>query len=269
MTEQPHSVDTAGIPEILVDTTYRSLGHLFGEYPQIFAELIDAARDERQELSAETAWMLDRFGLLDPAGKVRSSVRPIVLAAAEGEGPELISYRGIIEYRVWTPPGPPPIPMTHQQKLDLIGQCLKIADIFDSAVTGPVDHRLTRQAEGFNAVYDRTTSGLYLQFSYGTPSKLWTPWGHWHFGRSVGARTGIEQGRIASVFMSHLDAELLVPLQQNRFGAFGPVYKLHGVDGDKLPAPGDIRPPATTEESTAARAEWAALLARTEEPLAR
>lgn len=63
---------------------------------------------------------------------------------------------------------------------------------------------------------------------------------------------------MVSAFMAHLDVELLIPLQQNRSGPFGPVYKLLGVDGEKLPAPGEIRPKATVKECEAAEAEWAA-----------
>lgn len=255
--KQTQSVDLAGLPEILVDTTYRSLGHLFCTEPEIFDELVAAAREDHHPLSQEAAWMLGTYGLLDPTGKVRSAVRPLVLAAAEGEGPQLISYSGISEYRVWTAPGPPPVPMTDQQKRDLIGQCLRIADIFDTAFSQDASNSEKYRAQGLNAFYDRTTSGLYLEFYYGYPARLWTPWGYWRFGQIFGARTGIEEGRMATAFMAHLDAELLIPLQQNRFGAFGPVYKLHGIDGDKLPPPGEIRPPAPTEEHKAAEAEWA------------
>ncbi|SHU66806.1 Uncharacterised protein [Mycobacteroides abscessus subsp. abscessus] len=250
--EQPlQSVDLSGLPEIFVDTTYRSLGHLLGQYPEIFDELVAAARDDRPPTSGEATWMLDRFGLLDLTGKVRSSVRPIVLAAAQGEGPELTSYSGIAEHRTWKRPGPPPVPMTDQQKRDLI------ADIFDTAGAWDTSKCEKQRTEGLNAFYNRTTSGLYLEFYYGIPSTLWTPWGYWLFGQLAEARTGIEESQIVSAFMAHLDAELLIPLQQNRFGAFGPVYKLHAVDGEKLPSPGEIRPMATTEEYEAATAEWA------------
>ncbi|MCV7137937.1 hypothetical protein [Mycolicibacterium fortuitum] len=256
MGKHSQGYDLAGLPEVFVDTMYRSLGHLFGDYPEIFDELVAAVRDGEHTMSGDAALMLGMFGLLDPEGRVRSSVRPVVLAAAQGEGPELVSYSGIAEYRVWERPGPAPVPMTDQEKRDLIVQCLKIADIFDAAFCGRCE---SRRAEGLNAFYDRTTSGLYLESRYGCPSTLWTPWGSWQFARSVGGRTAMEESRMVSAFMAHLDAELLIPLQQNRFGAFGPVYKLSGIDGEKLPVPGEIRPPATTEEYEAANAEWATL----------
>lgn len=253
--KQSHSTDIAELPEIFVDTTYRSLGHLYGEYPEIFDELVAAVRDEQHTLSGEAAGMLAQFGLLDPTDKIRSSVRPIVLAAAQGEGPALVPYRGIAEYRLWTRPGPAPVPMTDQQKRDLIVQCLKIAGIFDTTFSVDTSSGAAHRADGLNAFYDRTTSGLYLEYYYGRPAKLWTPWGSWDFALSGGARAGYEKSRV-SAFMARLDAELLIPLQQNRFTAFGPVYKLHGVDGEKLHAPGEIRAGATTDEYRAANAEW-------------
>ncbi|MUL61143.1 hypothetical protein B5P44_00915 [Mycobacterium sp. CBMA 213] len=256
--ERSLNADLAGLPEIFIDTTYRSLGHLHGEYPQIFDELVNAVRDDQHTISEQAAVMLGQCGLLDPTNKVRLSVRPIVLAAAQGEGPELASYSGIAEYRRWNRPGPAPVPMTDQQKRDLITQCLKIADIFEAAFSVDTSSGEAHRAEGLNALYDRTTSGLYLEFYYGHPHKLWTPWGSWDFAQFVGGLTGIEESRMVSAFMAHLDVELLIPLQQNRFTAFGPVYKLHGIDGDKLPVPGEIRPSATTEEYQAANAEWAA-----------
>lgn len=112
MQEQPTIIDLAGLPEVFVDTTYRSLGHLLGEWPETFDELVAAARDDDYAMSVEAARMLDRFGLLDQAGKVRPTVVPVVSSAANGDGPALISYAGIAEYRTWTRPGPAPVPMT-------------------------------------------------------------------------------------------------------------------------------------------------------------
>ena len=277
MDEQPEFIDLAGLPEVFVDTTYRSLRHLLGEWPEIFDELA-AACEDHYALSVEAAQLLGRFGLLDRVGKVRPTVVPVVLSAANGDGPAHPSYSGIAEYRVWTRPGPAPVPMTDQQKTDLIAQCLKIAGIFDSVFSeyesGSDEHltdgsralcdrnslssrRDEHRADGLNAFYDRTTSGLYLEFYYGGPDKLWTPWGSWSFAYCDDSRTSSQTENAVSRFMTHLDAELLIPLQQNRFGAFGPIYKLHGIDSEKLPAPGDIRPPANAEEYETGNAEWA------------
>lgn len=113
------------------------------------------------------------------------------------------------------------------------------------------------RAEGLNAFYDRTTSGLFLEFYYVGPDKLWTPWGSWSFAYSADSRTSSQTEQAVSRFMAHLDAELFIPLQQNRFGAFGPLYKLHLIGEEKLPAPGEIRPTANAEEYEAGNAEWA------------
>lgn len=249
---------SAGMDEVVADTTYRNLEHLAGKYPEIFDELVCAVRDDQHTLSGEAAEMLRTFGLLEPTDAVRPSVRPIVLAAAQHERGAPV-YFG---YLLWGHPGPAPVPMTAQQKRELIGQCLKIADIFDTAFARVSSSRSWR-VDGLNPFYDRTTSGLYLEFYSGRPDKLWTPWGGWRWegwqrAQSAGGGTGVKQDRMVSAFMAHLDVELLIPLQQNRSGAFGPVYKLLGVDGEKLPAPGEIRPTATVKEYEAAEAEWAA-----------
>lgn len=249
------------LPETLIRTTYRSLETLAKNHPGAFADLVSQARDERHEVSGEAARVLYIYGLLDSTAKVHQAVREIVLASTDGEGPDLrlLPASDVIE------PAPVPAnpavrsPMTDQQKTDLIAQCLRIAQIFDEEFPGTALGSKGYRDGGVNPFYDRTTSGLYLEYSYGAPNKIWTPWGQWSFVGSTAFRSWDEQRKQIDSFMARLTAELYIPLQQDEFGDYGPVYTLHAIEGVELPPPGDVIRIPPNDEYHAARGEWARL----------
>lgn len=121
----------------------------------------------------------------------------------------------------------------------LIAQCRKIAAIFDKELPdtalGPAAHR----AGGINPYYNRTTSGLYLEFYYGLPSKIWTPGGYWAMTGSTSFIAG-QAERLAALVMRHLDAKLHLPMRQDRNGCYGPVFAIWAIDGELVDAPGDV-----------------------------
>lgn len=251
----------AGLSDTLIRTTYLSLATLLNRHPIAFAELVSRVRDERHELVGEAAQVLDIYGLLDSSGRIHQAVREIVLASTAGDGLDLRLLPASDVIGTSPSPGRPavPSPMTDQQKTDLIAQCLMIAAIFDEEFPGAALAAKAYRDGGVNGFHGRTTSGLYLEFSYGAPNKIWTPWGYWRFASGTGRHFGEERQSQMASFMARLTAELHIPLQQSEFGDYGPVYKLLAVDGVELPPPGEVMASATLDESRAARAEWARL----------
>lgn len=90
-----------------------------------------------------------------------------------------------------------------------------------------------RRGEGVNPYYDQTESGLFLEFYYRQPSKVWTPWGYYGFSGSGSGRWDEETPKI----LERLGATLFRPEQNAKMGTIGPVYALHQVDGVQLPEP--------------------------------
>lgn len=256
--------DLTGIAEPIIRVTYLSLRTLLESEPIAFFELTSLAQDPQHTLFGRSAQILQTHGLLDTTGQLHDAVRQIVLASTKGEGLDLTlrAFADVIGPPAATHAAAPTTtaPMTDQQKRDLIAHCLHIAEIFDEELAGVALDPEAYRRGGVNGFYQRTTSGLYLEFSYGTPNKIWTPWGYWLFVGSTGYNSTDEQLRaqLAS-FMARLSVELHSPLQSGKFGEYGPVYKVLAVDGAQLPPPGDVLPNATLDEHHTAQAEWARL----------
>lgn len=256
--------DLTGIAEPIIRVTYLSLRSLLETEPIAFSELASLAQDPQHTLFGRSAQILQNHGLLDATGQLHEAVRRITLASTKGEGLDL-ALRAFAD--VIRPPATAPeqastdtAPMTDQQKRDLIAQCLRVAEIFDEELHGLALDPDGYRRGGVNGFYHRTTSGLYLEFSYGTPNKIWTPWGHWNFVGSTSYNDSDEklQAQLAS-FMARLSVELHIPLQRGQFGEYGPIYKVLAVDGVQLPTPGAVLPSATLDEHHTAQAEWARL----------
>ena len=117
----------------------------------------------------------------------------------------------------------------------------RIADIvFESAkIISPNRRDLwvddTRKEE-VNPFYNQTQSGLFLEFYYGSPSDLWTPWGKWSF-TGGGMHIGDAQQKLVEAVLGKLDTTLHQPKISNRMGVIGPIYAVHGVEGIQLPEP--------------------------------
>lgn len=250
----------AGLPETLIRTTYLSLTALLTNYPVAFADLVAQARDERHTWDGDTARVLGCYGLLDLTGSIRPAVQAIALASTNDEGPQLRLLAATDVFEISPPAGPAtPNLMSDQQKTALIAQCLKVASIFDEEFPDTALESRGYRDGGVNPFYNRTTSGLYLEYFYGAPNKIWTPWGEWSFVGSTGLIFGDEEQKRISSFMARLTSELHIPLQQSEFGGFGPVYTLHAVEGVELPPPGEVIPRVPNDEYRAAKEEWARL----------
>ena len=84
-----------------------------------------------------------------------------------------------------------------------------------------------------NPYYDQTYQGLFLEFYYGMPNSLWTPWGKWSFGGSGSGHFD----KVAGEILEKFGATLYKPLKTTKMGEFGPIYALHKVDGTAHPEP--------------------------------
>ena len=84
---------------------------------------------------------------------------------------------------------------------------------------------------GPNPHCNQTNRGLYLELYYGQPTKLWTPWGEWHF---ADANEHID----VNALMGRLTtSEHIAEVFKLDTGVIGPVYALLAIDGIELPEP--------------------------------
>ncbi len=168
--------------------------------------------------------------------------RLIVLAAAEGEGFDLILVSPIREGQENTKHASEKVRNLRDSAFYALTR--KVADIiFEYVTTVPGDssrdkpYKEDRRKEGANPYYNQTSEGLYLELYYGTPSSLWTPWGKWNFGGSGGG----SWNSILPSLIERFGATLYQPLRRSKMGEFGPVYALHKVDDTPLPDPVELK----------------------------
>jgi hypothetical protein len=105
-------------------------------------------------------------------------------------------------------------------------------------------------------------SGLLMEFYYGRPSRVLTPWGRMHLWRD-GRHSGGNPMLAYRVLLASLGATLEIPEFQNRMGCFGPWYALRSVEGRPLPPavrPDDV-PFVSHEDYQRAKALWGRLRA--------
>lgn len=122
----------------------------------------------------------------------------------------------------------------------LIAQCRRIAAIFDELLPDTALNSHGHRIGGVNPYYSRTTTGLYLEFYYGYPSKLWTPGGRWNFVGSTHTPAYVNKDDLVEPFMCHLTTELHRPMTQDKWGCYGPIYAIHQVEGDDVEPPGVV-----------------------------
>lgn len=80
----------------------------------------------------------------------------------------------------------------------------------------------------------RMEDGFLLEFGYGVPSCLWTPWGVWHFV----AYSGGDWRSVAPDILRRLGAKRWHPKVTKENGVpLGPWYGLWEIDGTALPEP--------------------------------
>ncbi|KMV15924.1 hypothetical protein ACT17_22775 [Mycolicibacterium conceptionense] len=76
----------ADVPAPIRMTTYVAMEHLLESNPVAFIELVYLARDPQHELFPGTREVIESLALLDAFGKLHTTVRSVVLAAAAGNG---------------------------------------------------------------------------------------------------------------------------------------------------------------------------------------
>ena len=114
----------------------------------------------------------------------------------------------------------------------------KIADIFFEEIERFDKENLIsieKRDDGVNPFYNQTESGLFVEYYYGHPSKIWTPWGYFQFTGSVSYRGDAPWKEILEAFLQRLGATLFIPEQRKSYGMVGPVYAIHKVDDLDLP----------------------------------
>lgn len=149
------------------------------------------------------------------------------------------------------PPAPARPELTEEQQVSLMRHAKRIAEIFDehtneSGQQASMGHR----AGGANPFYNQTLDGLYLEMYYGGVSKLWTPWGHWHFAAAQPYQVDLD------AFLSRLTLETHMEEQNGGMGTIGPVYAILGIEGVELPTPQLPADKCQYLEYEVAKREW-------------
>ena len=93
-----------------------------------------------------------------------------------------------------------------------------------------------RKAYGINPYYGQSESGLFLNYYYGVPNEIWTPWGKFHFAGCTSYRSGTPE-KILAPILEMFGSKLHEPVVRTHMGEYGPVYGLYRVDGEDLPEP--------------------------------
>jgi hypothetical protein len=127
---------------------------------------------------------------------------------------------------------PPRPELSEEEKQALMNYIKRIASIYDEYVDDPHNASEAYREGGANPFYSQTLNGLYLEFYYGHPSMLWTPWGQWYFGAAQSYETDLDG------FMSRLKTETHIKehYAENK-GVIGPVYAILAIDDEELPEP--------------------------------
>ena len=127
---------------------------------------------------------------------------------------------------------------------ELIEACRHLAAVFDETLGHLALDAAAHRRSGVNPYSYRTTAGLYLEFYYGSPSRVWTPGGAWHFSGGLSYTEDQKEIGVAA-FMARVTTELHKPGRHEKWGNvdigfFGPVYKVLAVDGHTLEPPGAV-----------------------------
>lgn len=103
-----------------------------------------------------------------------------------------------------------------------------------------------------NPFYRQTHRGFFLEYYYGTPAQLWTPWGEYRLKSDGGRLAGDEAEK---ELLGRLGATMHRPELNKREGTIGPIYAVHSVDGVELPDPVE-RPRSAYKEYDEADKAW-------------
>ncbi len=134
----------------------------------------------------------------------------------------------------------------------------KIANIFFEELDAHQDNgvKADYQDPEANCMFHQTESGLFLEYYYGAPSSLWTPWGRWDFIINVSQSGLHSMDEILQKFNARLGAVVYTREQYcPSEGSYGPVYSLHKVDDLVLPEP-RVRERLDFSEHSVVHAVW-------------
>jgi len=117
---------------------------------------------------------------------------------------------------------------------------IKIGDIFhEIARTIPHLYAEDRRREGPNPYHERTAQGLMLEFYYGTPNKVWTPWGYYGYcGTSGGSHEEFEL--LKARLFERVKTRLFKEEEWTSNGVYGPYHVVLSVDDIELPEPSKL-----------------------------
>lgn len=125
-------------------------------------------------------------------------------------------------------------------EIALMGQVLRIFDLFDEEFTSDAEPESAHRTDGPNPYYCVTESGLYLEHYYGHPTILWTPWGKWSICGGITTPAFVKPEDQSAAFLDRLTTEVYAPLSRTDWGDFGPIHSLLAVDNEPLPTPGTV-----------------------------
>lgn len=115
----------------------------------------------------------------------------------------------------------------------LYDQARLIADFITKTVADAGLKMEDWRKESVNPYYNQTEDGLFLEFYYGMPNTLWTPWGTFKVG---GSGMG-HFDQVHKPILEALGATLHTPKKVTKQGEFGPVYAIHKFEDIRLPEP--------------------------------
>lgn len=160
-----------------------------------------------------------------------------------------------------------PTELDQQTKLEHIKATWDISDvIFDHYAPnvqesdhGRVPLVIDARAERINPFLNQTDTGLFLEFYYGNPSRLHTPWGEFRI--SGGGQSSGRQKAVANrAILDHLKTGVVMPGFQTTMGYVGPYLSIESVDGHALPD-SRWRMRENYIDNVVAEQEWAELCA--------
>ena len=167
------------------------------------------------------------------AGVIEPALRALI-EDEELRNEVLRSYeaaRRLMKDKLDANPSPARPELSEEHKRELMRTIKRIAEVHDEYSTGKWDASNDYRAGGINPIYNQTLDGLFLEFYYSGPSKLWTPWGYWHFSATQPGQFDLEG------FMSRLTLAVHREAENTRNGTVGPIYAILAVDGEALPKP--------------------------------
>lgn len=216
-----------------------ALQSLIENHPVAFYEMVTLCRDPDHEIWGDMGEILQDSKLVKPNGRVRPEVREIVLNAVEGEDMNMQLVSPVAEDQQNENLADEKI-----RAIDDYGFFLKtceVADrIFEFVQQSDEDIWLEdRRRQRVNPVYNQTADGMFLEMSYSSPSKLWTPWGSWGF--AGGARGSWIKNPMKDFLQGQFGITTHQDRRNTKMGPIGPVYALHSIGSEELSVPRELQ----------------------------